>query len=349
MERNLILRFGMIAAALLTLALGSPVCAEDKSAAEPTKQEKIAPKEDKSADKSDKKADKKEGKVSVSSLPYAKCDEGTKKCKPLKKDKQKYARCMKLMCAPKEEELVLPQNIPGIGPKDLTNKERTCDVGVRKCNALRELGDRYWMCMDQTCADEKEKAKDPFCVKGKRECNEQLSDYRRCVSLMCKSSDPNCAEGMEACGIPLAMYWDCVSGICLGSVEKFKDPENLKEDGEKYETAPNRDGSPRRLYHIGEPNMPILGVPKKFAYAPPGVTEEAHHSWDIPDDLRVTNDMLQKVECRNRSLTITCTGEHLGSCLCSDGSRPAPKKEIEERGPIAVFSDGKIPTKPTKR
>lgn len=319
MERRRAFRLLYTFMALVVLALALPAVAAD----------------------TEKKSEKSETSKG-SSLPYANCDEGKDTCKPLKKNKNKYARCMRLACAPKEATnipQVMPENISGIGPvekgMDDKKRERLCEVGLRKCNSLRELGDRYWMCMDDTCTNKAERDKNPLCEKGKDQCVKALDDYRHCVKLMCKSANINCVEGVEACGMPLAKYWDCVSGVCLGSVDKYKDPQVLNQ--KTYATVPDRDGNPRRVYNYDDPNIPLLGVPEKFAYAPPGISEKNWRSMEVPEKVAVTHDILAKVECRNRSYTITCTGDHIGTCFCGDGSRPVPKEEIARRGAMAVF------------
>ncbi len=242
----------------------------------------------------------------------------------------------------------------GVGPiagDAQAQTEQTCDNGLRKCNPLREVSAQYWMCMTDTCSNKDEVKKDPNCRDGRNLCRDLLSEYQRCVKLMCKSGKA-CPEGEQACGVPLARYWDCVNGSCLGDIEKYREmpatsttpaPSTTPAtpgtpEATHYKTAPGPDGKLRRVYKIGDPTMPVLGVAKKFAYPPAGITQKDWHSIDVPQEVRVTNDILQRFECRNRSAIVTCLGDHVGTCACSDGTVPVSKAQIKEKGHTTTFS-----------
>ncbi len=280
------------------------------------------------------------------------CSAGKQRCEPLSEFPEKYDRCMQLICATtnqatesNETESSAASSSAQENPSETAEATpasfETCDNGLRRCNDLREQNERYWLCMRTTCEDKELSQKDPHCQSGRLSCVRELERYRNCVSLICGTGTneyKTCPAGETSCGTQLTSYWDCVSDECLGSTDEFKraDVEFGDDDDIRYYT--NIAGQKQRMYKAGDPNMPMLGVHPRYALPPPGVSLESYLSWEIPPSLRVTNDLLSKVECRNRSASVSCTGNHLGSCMCSDGTWPMSKEKIREEGYASTVS-----------
>ena len=287
-------------------------------------------------DTGDAESNSKKAEVQEEKSLKNECPAGRERCRPLEFNKEKYGRCMFLMCgdmpAKSEEEPEKSRVIEESGTiePELTEGQKTCEIGLRKCNAIRNNLENYWVCMEESCNDKALLEKDPNCEEGHKECAGKLTMYRECVRLICKLPPgvyhQTCPAGTKSCGKPLTEYWDCVSNSCLGSVDKYRNPAYVEEKDKEYPMQRGPDGKLRRVYEIGDPNMPRLGVHPKYQYAPPGVSQAQWETGYIPEEVRVTNDLLQKVECQNRNSTIMCHGDHIYSCVCSDGTRPKMKK-----------------------
>ena len=261
---------------------------------------------------------------------YAKsCKKGVNQCK--NHVGKEYRQCIKSVCGggkvTKKGPLSVTEkinesegSITGIDmgdAADLTklNKDKTCKIGLHKCNSLREEQNYYWRCMKNTCASLTGE-EEPSCDEGHRQCKFRLDSYWLCMGLTCKTSVTSfdtCDDGINNCSPDLNKYWNCVSRICLGDVTKFRNPDPAADDDDYQEDAPEAS------------KYIIRGVPDKYKYPPKGVDPKEWVSI-TPPARTMRGPASRTLRCPVFTKSISCRdSSDILTCVCSDGSRPETK------------------------
>lgn len=270
---------------------------------------------------------------------YAKpCEEGISKCRKYDGG-NKYKKCMKIVCSDsknqseKKEKSTASEKInesegfiTGIEVGDVQvpnklSKDKTCKIGLHKCNSLRDESKYYWRCMKDTCASSTG-YEEPSCDEGHRKCKFRLDSYWICMGLTCKTSVTSfetCEKGVDVCAPDLNKYWNCVSEICLGDVKKYRNPDP-NADREDYDEK-----NPSASKYI------LKGVPDKYKYAPKGVDPLEWVSI-TPPARTMRGPPSRTLRCLARTSSIACSdSSDILTCVCSDGSRPETKPAYKRR------------------
>lgn len=242
------------------------------------------------------------------------CERGVDKCKPLIKNKEKYKRCMSLVCEddePKKSGRVI--ELPAGKPQ---KKAKTCDKGKKRCEPLKKEAEFYWECMEDTCNDPTLKNINPSCPEGHNACKPELDEYKACVNLNCGSAK-ECPRSKTLCNDGLSRYWECVYRICLGPVEHFR--KRIPKI-EKYAIVKDKKGRKSKVVVNKTPET-LTGAWPAYVVAPKGVDPE---EWirDIPSKFMITGNPSKYMRCYDSSSIINCRTRDLRSCSCSDGTPP---------------------------
>ncbi len=242
------------------------------------------------------------------------CQKGIEKCKPLVKDKEKYKRCMTLVCADeKPEELSKTTKIP---TNSVRKKAETCETGKKRCEPLKKEVEFYWECMDETCSDPTLKNVNPSCPEGHNACKPELDEYKACVKLNCGSAE-ECPRSKSLCNDGLTRYWQCVYRVCLGPVDYFRKKASKIE---KYAIIEDKKGRKSKIIVNKTPET-LTGAWPAYIVAPKGVDPE---EWirDMPSKFMITGNPSKYMRCYDTSAIMNCSTRDLRSCACSDGTPP---------------------------
>ncbi len=267
------------------------------------------------------------------------CQEGIDKCTPLQNDDEKYSKCMRLMCydyysdAAKKNNNDAAYKFHFVGLQENKTKKKpnemvkTCEYGLRKCDALSNTPLYYWECMADSCNHPSDAR--PDCPLGQNTCIDRQKIYNDCMRLQC--GDPaatprSCPEGAMACGEDLRAYWHCVYGVCLGPVDSYKHPPTSN----KFMVVVDNKGVKRRV-QVNKLEPVATGAPLWLAVAPPGVDG---NEWvrETPQKFMLIGNPAQYMQCPIPTAILDCRLNDIRSCRCSDGSTPimlngAPKPQ----------------------
>lgn len=264
------------------------------------------------------------------------CEKGINKCKPLIQDRDKYVRCMRLICYDNSEaqtEKKTSLNLPVAKKAEPKAKQvNLCDTGRKRCMSLKKWNAYYYECVDETCSDPTLKNTNPSCVEGHIACKPELDVYQACVKLNC-GDEKECLKSKLLCSDGLNAYWSCVYRICIGPVDYFK---KRKPKIEKYIKVKDKNGKVKKTT-VNKIERVMSGAAPGLMKAPKGVDPE---EWvrDIPSQFMITGNPSKYMKCFNPNAVMECRTRDTRSCGCSDGTPaimingiPKPYKVDEEK------------------
>lgn len=192
----------------------------------------------------------------------------------------------------------------------------TCELGLHKCDVLRNEALPYWSCMQDTCNTPQTQT-NPSCKRGHQSCQQRLKEYYFCVDVSCGNAvneAGSCERAELECAGSLRDYWSCVKAGCLGDAYKYRDPANqisLPQDLLENTRPPKT------------PVIPLKGVHERFKFPPAGI-EPLEWRSAIPPERRINGSPGNDLECQYGA-TLICESQDLLSCFCSNGLDPLPR------------------------
>ncbi len=283
------------------------------------------------------------------------CSQGVERCQSLKRIPTRYEKCTISVCASvvedtttttpskaNDEAVYENQNIntENLHTKnaelDEEEKQKTeveaCPIGQSRCNSLRDEPVFYWRCMKATC-ENATGDEDMSCEAGHKTCKFLLDGYWLCMSITCGTDITDfetCERGENQCSPDLNKYWNCVSRECLGSVEEFRNPDESYDDDSPFKD--NIAQTPAAAKRRGSA-FAVHGVREKFRFPPKGVDPRKWIRRGAPERI-LNGSPTRLLQCKDYTKSVACLDSRdIGTCVCSDGSRPGARREFRKTNP----------------
>lgn len=259
------------------------------------------------------------------------CNEGIEKCQSFIQDASEYKACMRVACKDYYDEqefkkIQLRDKIKKDYQKELEKLKdkrpleqvKSCDYGLRKCDALSYNKEYYFECINTSCKNEDETAK-PNCKTGLLLCESEKAKYQECLGYFCpkNSKSKECKRGKKACKLQYKSFWRCVYAICLGPVEHFKKPAKTR----KFMMVDDKKTGKKRRVIIGKKTKTssLVKSPLDRNFIEQGIDPREAKSI-TPQKFRIYGNPSDSLYCS--SGVLRCESQDVRSCICTNGTMP---------------------------